>query len=535
MPNELILRVMRAMDGETFFAFRNASKHINNLFLLEEEDDDESGGDNMELVTHTLRAWLETFLTEEEIGRGFVGRDVLRVGVNSLSNLPHFNPYGGVDAETETMTFEDFFGIGADSLSVERGEEDDDDGEFCREVGDEISMRIKYLPALDEQLWGLRDDGWPKYKEPTKNTVSTKCQKELLARMRIMAVNIPSVPNQHTVLDLIRIGTRDGFGVKIDNAFYNLWRELQRMHEASLSLTNGVHTPESLALLENSKDVKTIAVLVRETQNVPLLAITLLTSYDDNNMRKMSGESERLRYLVQRHAHGGIKEIANHELVTRYHNLGYFDNWMTSRKSPWSGRSENDANRALQELNALRIAFELNYRDGFPSNSRTDGIEAVSDFKYVFIDSIGKTPETIGFFSEEEIHKESVRQGTILQKKFLEASESRHRDYHNPSALYTRWTSKKGRIGGLVSYNSKYALIVMSIMRFLPREYFIELTDILERQLTRYASSFESSFRQAKRQSNAVLFSPTGEVKKFFRYARKLYGLSPSSARAIRF
>jgi len=500
MPNELILRVMRAMDGETFFAFRNASKHINNLFLRE----DGSGDDNMELVTHTLRAWLETFLTDEEIGRGFVGRDVLRVGVNSLSNHPHYT---------------------TDILEARVSADDD---EFCEEVGDEIIMRTKYFPVVDEQILGLRDDGWPKYKEPTKDMVSTTCQKKILARMRIMAANIPSVPGQHTVLDLIRIGTRDGFGVKIDNAFYNLSRELERMHEASLSLTNGVHTPESLALLENAKDVKTIAVLMRETQNVPLLAITLLTPYRYKYTMNMS-ESERLRYLVQQHAHGGIKAMKGDNIIERYIRRGSRENWFTYSNSPWSGRSENDVNRALQELNALRIAFDS--YDSYSPDIQIQGMWKFSNFKRLFIDSIGTTWQTIGISGEEK-HKESVRNAALLQKKYLDVSEEMHRHYHDPRALYTPWTSKKGGIGGLVSYNSKTALIVMSIMRFLPREYFIELTEILERQLTRYASSFESSFQQEKLWSGDGLFSPTGEVKKFFIYARNLYGLPSRSARA---
>jgi len=479
MPNELILRVMRAMDGETFFAFRKSSKHINNLFLRgkwSQEDED-----NMELVAHTLNAWLETFLTDEEIARGFVGRDVLRVGVHSLYNLSHWDnePVKEYDGHIKFLDYQ---------------------ARMCKKISDEVTERLSNPPY----------DEWPTYKEPTKFKLGRRCQDLILGRMRNLAKELPAV-----VGDIIERGVIDGFGVSVDLEFYHVWRKMRNAGE------------------DDAWAVKKIAVILRETQNVPLLAITLLLKKD---MRKMRDEKERLLYLVtvSQLYPRGVEQMENRELILRHARdlpakvgLDWWEfGWFISRESPWSYQSENGVNRALQELSAMRIAH-LHYDDD----------------DYDLPPSISQLMR----ISTYDLNPESVEDASDLvdNTSNLFAKLSRmHPDGLAPYSLafFPSWdhTSKDMELG-YISHLAKVCLVLMSKLRILPPDFRIasykELEDILMKRAHELTHEFylplEFKHRQDPVTGDAPYWRPYSppmtETLKLIRHARKAYGLPPRS------
>jgi len=512
MPNELILRVMRAMDGETFFAFRNASKHINNLFLRE----DGSGQDNMNLVTRTLNAWLETFLTEEEIARGFVGRDVLRVGVNSIYNLPHIHAGRGIVWSMDVETDVDIVGAWGGG---------DDSDKLCREIMEEVKKRIPIQGDDDAAA-----DEWLEYREPTKTILGTKCQKEILnvhvrdlvQKTQHTALNLDTAS---TLDDIIRRGVRDGFGVSVDREFYRLFKEMRRLYRLSLIRTNGLYSTESWALELDALYVQNIAILLRETQNVPLLAVSLLVPY--HNMREMRNEKERLLFLVsQPQFYGGVEQIENPELLDRYFSstdTEYY--WMTSRISPWFRRTENDVNRALQELNAMKIAFEM-YPEPVDDPLNEDFWDQFPEIlmRLMALESLYFTTRREMAHKALALFKEIVM--AALAKKDLSSFRS--------------WRStERSSGGGIISYIAKFYLVVMSKMRFLSRgdgdgdddDEFLEFTKALERFALASATYLDNRFYQPMLGQLAPSARPPKppipETRKLIQYARKAYGLPP--------
>lgn len=487
LPSELIFRLMSAMDGETFSLFRRTSTQINNLFLLE------NGRENMELVTRTLSSWLQQFLTDDELARGYVGRDVLRSGSIGVWNKSiHYSSVSDTDSDSDS---------------------DSDDENSCTRLMNKIILRDRFT-----------GEGWVLQEERKNIKISRDCKERVLRYVRDVVVANRTYLVQHeddiktTLIQIIDDGVRDGFGVALDRRFAEVWSVLVKEEERH-RLRDDVFAAKRSR--EESNSVRRAAVLLRETQNVPLLAIHRLIPADIG--RILSTETMRLRYLIKKFNKTGVHSLRAEALLTPSGMIGL--DWIIQTE-----RTDNDLNRIIQHVNAVNAAviYEDTY---FPEIDFDEGDEGPRFSALDSDDSVGyrrgwtRFQTDLVFLQMKDVTVRrmiqdalSTLEDTILKTSFLQMLSN-----------LQAWDSNKG----VFAMFTRVYLLLMYYMRDASVTELTSVSDLFSVKLMHVANAIHTHVYQTAVFAAAATSTPLDqsvrdpkiEAAKLIVYVRDLYHL----------